>query len=180
MAEVDHLCETIDLRALPAYWAVVGERTAAVVRALTRGALDSVISPKELEWAIADERMLSGPMVSRPQELWAEMTRGFFLMYRTRTRRDDRAGMRGIHEMGGTDATRFYTEADGWCWFFGAIDHHTDEVLGWHVGTAVHRRRLDQRGEVAGDHDLALLCGRARMQRRHRAPGSSHADAGAR
>jgi transposase InsO family protein len=35
--------------------------------------------------------------------------------------------------MWGTDATRFYTEADGWCWFFGAIDHHTDELLGWHV-----------------------------------------------
>ena len=26
-------------------------------------------------------------------------------------------------EMGGTDATRFYTERDGWGWFFGAIDH---------------------------------------------------------
>ncbi len=36
-------------------------------------------------------------------------------------------------EMWGTDATRFYTEVDGWCWFFGAIDHHTDELLGWHV-----------------------------------------------
>jgi transposase InsO family protein len=36
-------------------------------------------------------------------------------------------------EMWGTDATRFYTEADGWCWFFGVIDHHTDELLGWHV-----------------------------------------------
>jgi putative transposase len=36
-------------------------------------------------------------------------------------------------EMWGTDATRFYTEEDGWCWFFGAIDHHTDELLGWHV-----------------------------------------------
>lgn len=36
-------------------------------------------------------------------------------------------------EMWGTDATRFYTEADGWCWFFGAIDHGIDELLGWHV-----------------------------------------------
>jgi len=26
-------------------------------------------------------------------------------------------------EMWGTDATRFYTEQDSWCWFFGAIDH---------------------------------------------------------
>jgi putative transposase len=35
--------------------------------------------------------------------------------------------------MWGTDGTRFYTEREGWCWFFGAIDHHTDELLGWHV-----------------------------------------------
>jgi transposase InsO family protein len=35
--------------------------------------------------------------------------------------------------MWGTDATRFYTEQDGWCWFFGAIDHHLDELLGWHA-----------------------------------------------
>ena len=36
-------------------------------------------------------------------------------------------------EMWGTDGTRFYTEADGWCWFFGAIDHCVDEIVGWHV-----------------------------------------------
>lgn len=35
--------------------------------------------------------------------------------------------------MWGTDATRFYTEQDGWCWFFGAVDHGTDEVVGWHA-----------------------------------------------
>jgi transposase InsO family protein len=35
--------------------------------------------------------------------------------------------------MWGTDATRFYTEQDGWCWFFGAIDHYSDDVVGWHV-----------------------------------------------
>lgn len=35
--------------------------------------------------------------------------------------------------MWGTDGTRFYTEREGWCWFFGAIDHHTDELLGWHT-----------------------------------------------
>jgi putative transposase len=35
--------------------------------------------------------------------------------------------------MWGTDATRFYTEQDGWCWFFGAIDHYCDDVVGWHV-----------------------------------------------
>jgi hypothetical protein len=41
-------------------------------------------------------------------------------------------------EMWGTDATRFYTEQDGWCWFFGAIDHHTDLLrrvqFGWREG----------------------------------------------
>lgn len=35
--------------------------------------------------------------------------------------------------MWGTDATRFYTEAEGWCWFFGAVDHGIAEVVGWHV-----------------------------------------------
>lgn len=34
-------------------------------------------------------------------------------------------------EMWGTDGTRFYTERDGWCWFFGAIDHGTCEIVGW-------------------------------------------------
>jgi transposase InsO family protein len=36
-------------------------------------------------------------------------------------------------ELWGTDATRFWTEQDGWCWFFGAIDHCTSEMVGWHV-----------------------------------------------
>jgi putative transposase len=36
-------------------------------------------------------------------------------------------------EMWGTDATRFYPEEDGWCWFFGAIDHCVDELVGWHT-----------------------------------------------
>ncbi|MBI1845688.1 MAG: transposase [Candidatus Rokubacteria bacterium] len=35
--------------------------------------------------------------------------------------------------MWGTDGTRFYTEQDGWCWFFGAIDHHLDKIVGWHM-----------------------------------------------
>jgi transposase InsO family protein len=33
----------------------------------------------------------------------------------------------------GTDATRFYTRQQGWCWFFGAIDHHVADIVGWHV-----------------------------------------------
>ncbi len=39
----------------------------------------------------------------------------------------------GPDVMWGTDATRFYTEQDGWCWFFGAIDHYAADVVGWHV-----------------------------------------------
>ena len=35
--------------------------------------------------------------------------------------------------MWGTDATRFYTEQESWCWFFGAIDHYSDDLVGWHV-----------------------------------------------
>lgn len=36
-------------------------------------------------------------------------------------------------ERWGTDATRFYTEEDGWCSFFGAIDHCCEDLVGWHV-----------------------------------------------
>jgi hypothetical protein len=36
-------------------------------------------------------------------------------------------------ELWGTDATRFYTRHNGWCWFFGAIDHCVGDVVGWHV-----------------------------------------------
>lgn len=35
--------------------------------------------------------------------------------------------------MWGTDATRFYTARDGWCWWCGAIDHASDDIVGWHV-----------------------------------------------
>ncbi len=35
--------------------------------------------------------------------------------------------------MWGTDATRFYTEREGWCWWFGAIDHASADIVGWHA-----------------------------------------------
>jgi len=35
--------------------------------------------------------------------------------------------------MWGTDAARFWTEQEGWCWWFGAIDHCVEDVVGWHV-----------------------------------------------
>jgi putative transposase len=30
-------------------------------------------------------------------------------------------------------------EQEGWCWFFGAIDHGIDELLGWHVAKVEDR-----------------------------------------
>jgi len=32
--------------------------------------------------------------------------------------------------MWGTDGTRFFTEQEGWCWLFTAVDHHTSEIVG--------------------------------------------------
>ena len=36
-------------------------------------------------------------------------------------------------ELWGTDATKFWTQQEGWCWFFGAIDHCAEDLVGWHV-----------------------------------------------
>ena len=36
-------------------------------------------------------------------------------------------------ELWGTDAARLWTRAEGWCWFFGAVDHCVADVVGWHV-----------------------------------------------
>ena len=36
-------------------------------------------------------------------------------------------------ELWGTDASRFWTRAEGWCWFFAAVDHCASDVVGWHV-----------------------------------------------
>ena len=57
---------------------------------------------------------------------------------RRRHARGDRAHTGTIRtarpdELWGTDAARFYTHREGWCWFFGAIDHCVEDVLGWHV-----------------------------------------------
>lgn len=35
--------------------------------------------------------------------------------------------------MWGTDGTRFFTEQEGWCWLFTAVDHHTSEIVGHYV-----------------------------------------------
>ena len=63
---------------------------------------------------------------------------GLLAPVRRRHQRGDRTHSGTIRtsrpdELWGTDATRFYTEADGWCWFFGAIDHCVEDIVGWHV-----------------------------------------------
>ena len=61
-------------------------------------------------------------------------------------------------ELWGTDATRFYTRREGWCWFFGAIDHCSEDLVGWHVAKV-------------GDRWAALEPIRQGVQRTH---GSYH------
>ncbi len=63
---------------------------------------------------------------------------GLLAPYRRRHVHGDRAHEGTIqtecpNELWGTDATRFYTRQDGWCWFFGAVDHFVGDVVGWHV-----------------------------------------------
>jgi transposase InsO family protein len=36
-------------------------------------------------------------------------------------------------DMWGTDGTTFETVEDGWCWFFGTIDHCVEDIVGWSV-----------------------------------------------
>jgi transposase InsO family protein len=37
------------------------------------------------------------------------------------------------NRMWGTDGKKFYTRQEGWCWFFGIIDHFNDEIISWHA-----------------------------------------------
>jgi len=43
------------------------------------------------------------------------------------------------NQMWGTDGKKFYTIQDGWCWFFGVIDHFNDEILAWHIANIGNR-----------------------------------------
>ncbi len=63
---------------------------------------------------------------------------------RRRHERGDRAheGTITTHrpdELWGTDATRFYTQQEGWCWCFGAIDHCSADLVGGHVANVGDR-----------------------------------------
>ncbi len=44
-----------------------------------------------------------------------------------------------LNQMWGTDGKKFWTHHDGWCWFFGVIEHCNDEILAWHVSRIGHR-----------------------------------------
>jgi hypothetical protein len=50
---------------------------------------------------------------------------------RSRARRHDHYRAAG-HDVGDGRHALLHG-AGSWCWFFGAIDHHTDEVLSWHT-----------------------------------------------
>lgn len=41
--------------------------------------------------------------------------------------------------MWGTDGKKFFAGKDGWCWFFGVIDHFNDEILSWHTAKRGNR-----------------------------------------
>ena len=45
----------------------------------------------------------------------------------------------GPNAMWGTDGARFETEENGWCWFFGAIDHGPGDIVGWNVAKIGNR-----------------------------------------
>jgi hypothetical protein len=81
MAEVLALSAGLDLAAWHTYWTAVGERTATLVAGLTPGALDEVISPAHIHWAVIDEQMVQGPNAARVEAFWQGMTKGYCLIY---------------------------------------------------------------------------------------------------
>ena len=62
----------------------------------------------------------------------------------------------------GTDATRFYTAQEGWCWWFGAIDHASADIVGWHVAKIQRKHRAavspGTHRHVGGRQPLDLPC----------------------
>jgi transposase InsO family protein len=43
------------------------------------------------------------------------------------------------NQMWGTDGKQFSTDEDGWCWFFGVIDHCNDEIIAHHQAKVGNR-----------------------------------------
>ena len=57
-------------------------------------------------------------------------------------------------DLWGTDVSRLWTGAEGWCWFFAAVDHCASDIVGWHVA------KKGDRWEAA--LELVRQCVRAR------------------
>jgi transposase InsO family protein len=79
-----------------------------------------------------------GDRVGKNRVLRLMRANGLLAPYRRHHAHGDRAHAGSIrtdrpNELWGADATRFYTRQDGWCWFFGAIDHFCEDLVGWHV-----------------------------------------------
>jgi len=79
-----------------------------------------------------------GIRVGRNRVLRLMREHGLLAPYRRRHVHGDRAHAGTIqttrpNELWGADATRVSTRRDGWCWFFGAIDHCSEDLVGWHV-----------------------------------------------
>jgi putative transposase len=43
------------------------------------------------------------------------------------------------NQMWATDGKKFFAGKDGWCWFFGVIEHFNDEILSWHTAKKGNR-----------------------------------------
>jgi transposase InsO family protein len=43
------------------------------------------------------------------------------------------------NEMWATDGKKFFAGVDGWCWFFGVIEHFNDEIISWHTAKKGNR-----------------------------------------
>jgi hypothetical protein len=112
---------------------------------------------------------------------------------------------RNMEKLWGTDATRFYTKEDGWCWFFVAVDHCVTDVVGWHVakkgdraggaradpsgrtdprGVPLPPRLRESRGGQAGDRRVhrtlqpRVAPGAARVSDPGPGPGGAHPEGG--
>jgi len=117
---------------------------AAVVEAIREELANPRFSGEGYKKIHARLRNLRGMIVGRNRVLRLMRLEGLLAPVRRVHERGNRAHDGTIipdapNEMWGTDATRFYTEADGWCWFFGAIDHFVGDIVGHHVAKSGSR-----------------------------------------
>jgi transposase InsO family protein len=109
-----------------------------VLSAIREELADPTFSGEGYKKIHARLRHLRKLVVGKNRVLRLMRAEGLLAPVRRVHRRGDRAHSGTIipqvaNALWGTDATRFYTEEDGWCWFFGAIDHYVGDVVGHHV-----------------------------------------------